>query len=99
MQDHPEKDRTEAVSPAISASKRILYLCLGFLMLGLGIIGAFLPVMPTTIFVILPRGSLHDHPRSSKRVCLPISVSVHSLSNGVIAEPFRRARSFMPVSA
>ena len=52
MQDHPEKDRIETASPAISAGKRILYLCLGFLMLALGIIGAFLPVMPTTIFII-----------------------------------------------
>lgn len=38
--------------PAISAGRRALYLCLGFLMLGLGIVGAFLPVMPTAIFII-----------------------------------------------
>jgi len=38
MQDHPEKDRTDTTSPAISTGKRILYLCLGFLMLGFGII-------------------------------------------------------------
>ncbi len=77
MQDHPEKDRIETASPAISAGKRILYLCLGFLMLALGIIGAFLPVMPTTIFIIfLPRGSLHDHRRSLRLACLPISVLV-----------------------
>lgn len=30
-----------------------LYLILGFLMLALGIIGAFVPLMPTTIFLIL----------------------------------------------
>lgn len=32
---------------------RIVYLFAGFLMLALGIIGIFLPLMPTTIFLIL----------------------------------------------
>lgn len=32
---------------------RIVYLLAGFLMLALGIIGIFLPLMPTTIFLIL----------------------------------------------
>jgi uncharacterized membrane protein YbaN (DUF454 family) len=32
---------------------RIPYLCLGWLMVLLGIIGAFVPLMPTTIFLIL----------------------------------------------
>ncbi|WP_374786226.1 YbaN family protein [Paenochrobactrum gallinarii] len=31
----------------------MIYMLLGFMMLALGIIGAFLPVMPTTIFIIL----------------------------------------------
>ena len=53
MQDKPHKDDTDTALPAISAGKRIFYLCLGFLMLALGIIGAVLPVMPTTIFIIL----------------------------------------------
>jgi uncharacterized membrane protein YbaN (DUF454 family) len=32
---------------------RIPYICLGWLMLVLGLIGAFVPLMPTTIFLIL----------------------------------------------
>jgi uncharacterized membrane protein YbaN (DUF454 family) len=35
------------------ATRRIPYACLGGLMVALGFIGAFVPVMPTTIFLIL----------------------------------------------
>lgn len=36
--------------------KRYAWACLGWVMVALGFIGAFLPVMPTTIFLILAAG-------------------------------------------
>lgn len=53
MQDNPQEKEMRKADATISAGRRALYLCLGFLMLALGIIGAVLPVMPTTIFIIL----------------------------------------------
>lgn len=38
---------------ALSRPMRLLHLLAGLLLLALGIIGAFLPLMPTTIFMIL----------------------------------------------
>ncbi|MCD7059549.1 YbaN family protein [Pelagibacterium xiamenense] len=37
----------------LNQSRRAIFLLLGLLMVALGIIGAFLPVMPSTIFLIL----------------------------------------------
>ena len=48
-----------------AAALRFAYLLAGFALLGLGIIGAFLPLMPTTIFVILAAGCFA---RSSRRL-------------------------------
>jgi len=49
-----EKPTDEAQSAVASARlHRAVYLSAGFVLLALGVIGAFLPVMPTTIFIIL----------------------------------------------
>ena len=53
--DHREEDaRGPGVGlRALERARRAGYLVIGFLMLALGLVGAFLPVMPTTIFIIL----------------------------------------------
>ncbi len=67
-------DDARTTGPNTGRALRIGWLSLGFFWVGLGIIGAFLPLMPTTIFVILAAGCfarssprleawLLDHPR------------------------------------
>ena len=57
MLDQPLKEKPLPHKPLLQKScalpMRIFYLCLGFVMVALGIIGALLPVMPTTIFLIV----------------------------------------------
>jgi len=57
-----KQDRPDAVSARMV---RFGYLVAGFTLLALGIIGAFLPLMPTTIFVILAAGCFA---RSNRRI-------------------------------
>jgi uncharacterized membrane protein YbaN (DUF454 family) len=48
---------------------RTLYLLAGFVFLGLAVIGVLLPVMPSTIFVILAAGCFaRSSPRLEKRM-------------------------------
>ena len=56
---------SDTVPERRAGALRFAYLIAGFVCLGLGIIGAFLPLMPTTIFIILAAGCFA---RSNQRV-------------------------------
>lgn len=62
---------------------RILCLCLGWLMVAIGIVGVFLPLLPTTPFLLLAAGLFA---RSSPRF------ETWLLNHRIFGEPIRRWR-------
>ncbi|MET0294704.1 MAG: YbaN family protein [Phenylobacterium sp.] len=53
----PERPSPEPSAPASSRAQVLLFRALGFAALGLAAVGAVLPLMPTTVFLILAAGA------------------------------------------
>src|SRR3546814_5197123 len=83
MRRPPRSTRTDTLFPYTTLFRSAGWLMLGFIWVGIGAVGAFVPLLPTTIFIILALGCFA---RSSPRL-------EHWLLNHERFGPALRARS------